>query len=178
MYGMVNEGIKTFIVSNFGEKKWTEICQKANIDTKDFTMLEVYPDELTYNLVGSISETLQMSPEDVLTTYGKYWITYATSVGYEQLLAMFGPDFKTCLKNLNHMHSHMGSFLPNIKAPRFDVTELSENVIHVNYVSERKGLAPFVMGLFQGLSERYKTKITMKYLGENQNAQLFEINMI
>lgn len=178
MYGMVNEGIKTFIESNFGAKKWAEICEDAKIDKKEFVLLEAYPDEMTYKLVSSISKTLNMPPEDVLGAYGKYWISYATSVGYEQLLKMFGPDLKSCLKNLNHMHSHMGSFMPDIRAPRFDVKEVSENVLEVNYISERKGLTPFVKGLFEGLSERYSTKTTISHLGEENESQKFRITLI
>lgn len=177
MYGMVNQGIRTFIINNFGTEQWSTICEKAKIDRGEFILLETYPDDLTYNLVNAISEVLSLPAHAVLNAYGKYWIEYATSVGYEQLMAMFGPDYKTCLINLNHMHDHMGSFMPNIKPPRFEVKEISLNKLEVDYISTRKGLTHFVHGLFEGLGERYNTKVNIQHIGEFDAAQRFHIQI-
>lgn len=177
MYGMVNEGIKTLVVNNFGQEKWKEVCIKAKIQIDEFTLLEVYPDDITYDLVGAISEVLNLSTDVVLKTYGKYWVQYAPNVGYEQLLAMFGPDYKACLINLNHMHAHMGSFMPSLKPPRFVVKEISQNNLEIDYISDRKGLTSFVHGLFEGLGERYQTKVEIQYIGEFKDAQKFHIQI-
>jgi len=175
MYGMVNQGIKNLVVSNFGQEKWDEICQEAQAEHKDFEMLKTYSDSSTYDFVGAASKVLGVPAEGVLKLYGKYWISFAASHGYEDMLAMFGPDLKTCLINLNHMHSHMGSFMPDIRAPQFNVTVKSEKVLEVVYVSERVGLLPFVEGLFEGLAERYNTKIQLNTIGPKNNGTLFEV---
>ncbi len=178
MYGMVNQGIKTFIIKNYSEDMWTEICAEAKSEHSDFELLKTYDDLSTYNFVGAISKKLNLKPEDVLKVYGKYWVTYASEVGYNDLLAMFGPDMKTCLINLNHMHYHMGSFMPDIIAPQFNVIETSPNILEIEYISKREGLFPFVVGLFEGLSERYNAKIAIKNSQAIASGTRFEIHFV
>lgn len=165
MYGMVNEGIRSFIVKNFGESKWVEISKRAGIKENDFILMKVYPDKMTYDLVGAVSEVLQLPPESVLEEYGKYWISFASHAGYENLLVMFGSDVRSSLQNLNHMHEHMGTFMTDIMAPGFKVLEESEKEIIVEYSSKRQGLTPFVKGLMHGLLLRFEEKGTVEYLG-------------
>lgn len=176
MYGMVNQGIKHLVLSKFGQEKWEQICTEAKAQFKDFEMLKTYSDSSTYDFVGAASKVLGAPPETILKLYGNYWISFAASHGYEDMLAMFGPDLRTCLINLNQMHSHMGSFMPDIRAPQFNVTVKSEKVLEVVYVSERVGLIPFVEGLFEGLAERYKTKIQLKVIGPKDKGTLLEVH--
>lgn len=157
---------------------WNEICVEVKSEYTDFEFLKTYDDISTYNFVGAISKKLNINPEDVLKLYGKYWITYASEVGYNDLLAMFGPDLKTCLINLNHMHYHMGSFMPDIIAPQFNVTVISNNILEIEYISKRAGLFPFVVGLFEGLSERYKVKIDIRNSLPIASGTKFEIHFL
>jgi hypothetical protein len=175
MYGMVNQGIKTFIIKNHGEIKWANICREAKVHDSDFMLLKTYSDEITYNLVGAISKELGIGPEQTLEAYGEYWVTFASESGYENLLSMFGRDFHTCLENLDHMHEHMGSFMPGIKPPSFCVVEKSTDKVVVEYKSQREGLGYFVRGLLIGLLKRYQEKGEVKMLGPISGGYSFQI---
>lgn len=176
MYGMVNEGIRTFIIEKFGEAKWRAISQIAKQEDEDFILLKTYSDKLTYDLVGAICKVLEISPAQALESYGRYWVSFAASSGYENLLFMFGPDIRSCLHNLNLMHDHMGSFMTDIIAPSFQVVEEDEKKIIVDYFSKREGLAPFVHGLLYGLLERYQEKGNVDYLGPFGEGHRYCIN--
>jgi hypothetical protein len=176
MYGMVNEGIRSFIIKNYGEGKWREIATHANLKDQDFILLQIYSDKLTYDLVGSICHVLEITSDQALEAYGRYWISFAAGSGYENLLLMFGGDFRSCLHNLNHMHEHMGSFMTGIIAPSFHVVEESETEIKVDYFSKREGLHPFVLGLLYGLLDRYEQQGKVEYLGPSGEGHRFKIN--
>lgn len=177
MYGLVNQGVKSFIIQNFGESKWTEICKRADVSDDDYTLLTTYPDEITYKLVGAISEELNITSEQALEAYGQYWIIFAAESGYENLLSMFGPDFKSCVQNLDHMHEHMGSFMPGIKAPSFKMHDSFDNTIIVDYISERSGLASFVKGLLVGLLKRYQEEGVVSILEEIDSGYRFRVDL-
>ncbi len=176
MYGMVNEGIRSFIVKNYGEGKWREIAKLANLKDEDFILLQIYSDKLTYDLVGAICQVLEITPSQALEAYGRYWISFAAGAGYENLLLMFGSDFRSCLHNLNHMHEHMGAYMSGIVAPAFHVVEESASEIKVDYFSKREGLAPFVLGLLHGLLDRYQEKGIVDYLGPFGEGHRFKIS--
>lgn len=180
MYGLVNQAIKDLVVERFGNSKWEEICTKASCPPDNFKPLEPYPDALTYGLVGSASEILGVDASTLLTQFGEYWILYTASQGYGELLNLFGRDFKSCLKNLNHMHARMGATMPALQPPRFDVRELSETQIELHYISKRPGLAPMVKGLLYGLARRHGTEVSvsLKPRPEGADRETFLITIL
>ena len=160
MYGLINIGIKDFIKNRVSKKVWSEICNDLELDRDVvFEALNVYDDKLTYDLVGVISEKLSLEPAEVLERFGIFWVQFTGAEGYGQLMDLFGKDMITFLKNLNSMHARMGSMMPNLKAPRFVVEELSKNEVDLYYYSEREGLGPMVKGLLIGLSNRFGQEI-------------------
>jgi hypothetical protein len=49
---------------------------------------------------------------------------------------------------------------PKLAPPRFDCTDVTENSLQLHYHTHRPGLAPFVVGLVQGLGKMYGTPAT------------------
>jgi len=154
MYGLVNQGIKDLVISRFGEETWLNLCQHAN-SPSDLVSMQYYEDQITYRLVGSAAKLLQVPPEKILSEFGKFWIQYTAQEGYGPLMDLFGADFKSCLKNLNHLHTRMGLTMPQLKPPSFIFEELSETTFLLKYQSHRKGLNPMVQGLIEGLAAKF-----------------------
>ncbi len=163
MYGLVNQAMKDLVTSKFGSDKWSEICQKAGHPPDDFEAMTSYPDTLTYSLVGAASQILGASASDLLRAFGDYWVTFTAHEGYGEIMDMFGKDFRSCLKNLNGMHGHMGAMMPQLLPPRFQVVETSASQLTVHYFSTRQGLAPMVIGLLEGLARKYGDTITIQH---------------
>jgi hypothetical protein len=180
MYGMINVAIKELIMNKFGNDKWSEICTGAQIDDDEFKNLQYYPDSVTYNLVASASKALKITPEAVLQEFGKYWISHTASAGYGPIMDLFGNDFITCLKNLNNLHARMGLNLPNLKPPRFELEEIDAKNYILEYYSTRVGLDKMVVGLLNGLADKFKTQIQIQNITIDTSTvpQKFEIKIL
>jgi hypothetical protein len=163
MYGMINKAVKDLVVSKFSEQAWRSICQRAKIENDEFNSLETYPDSITYDLVAAASEELNIPGDQLLRAFGDYWITYTAEEGYGEMMDMFGKDLVSCLRNLNRMHSHMGSMMPDLQPPRFVVEEKENNTIVLRYFSRRQGLTPMIKGLLEGLARKYNTNIEIEH---------------
>jgi hypothetical protein len=164
MYGLVNQGLKDMVCLDAGQDTWMRICQQVGLSHHDFDLMEPYDDALTAKLVAEIAAELNIDGPEVLTRFGKYWIKFTAHQGYGQIMDLFGKDFKTCLKNLNRMHGHMGSMMPGLKPPRFTVVDRGSSTLEIQYSSTRKGLAPMVHGLLIGLAEKFNEKAEIKLL--------------
>ena len=171
MYGLINQGLKDMVCLDSGQDAWRRICQEADISHNDFDLLEPYEDSLTAKLVSAIAHELKIADSDVLTRFGKYWIEFTAHQGYGQIMDLFGKDLKTCLRNLNRMHGHMGTVMPNLKPPRFTVIDKGPNAIEVQYSSTRNGLTPMVHGLLLGLAEKFKEKVEIRLLPREPKAE-------
>lgn len=164
MYGLVNRAIRDLVIVKSNLETWNEVCKEAGLSVTDFVPMETYPDEVTYSLVGVISNKLKLTAVEVLRAFGRHWILYTAKEGYGEILSMFGTDFKTCLRNLNNMHARMGAMMPNLVPPRFVVTELDDDGgLKVEYFSKRLGLGPMVLGLLEGLAEKFVIQVEVEF---------------
>jgi len=151
MYGLVNQAIEEMVRSHFSDATWDAIKQKAEIKTEAFISMEGYPDDVTHRLVKAAAE--------VMHAFGKYWVQYTAQEGYGELMDMNGDDLPEFLENLDDLHARVGVIFPKLQPPSFDCNEADEDQLTLHYHSERKGLAPMVLGLVEGLGERFETEV-------------------
>ncbi len=171
MYGMVNQGVQSFITENFGEDDWKDICTKAGLKDENFEGMLTYPDDVTYNLVGVICKKYDMAAEDVLKTFGDYWVDYSGKTRIGQLLRFGGQDVIERLENLNDMHERIKMSMPHLKPPGFEFEQGEGNVHKLHYASDREGLEPMVIGLVQGLGRECDQNLTITQDPEPQHEE-------
>lgn len=169
MYGMVNKAARQLIIDKFGADTWKRVVAKAGMDDSTFIAIQQYPDAVTYDLVAAASEVLELQPEAVLLTFGEYWITYAQSQGYGALLDSLGDDFFDALEQLDQLHVRLSLSFPEYRPPSFSCSERTPDQLLLHYVSEREGLAPFVVGLLQGLAGKLGTRVRVEQVESKGN---------
>lgn len=167
MYGLVNKALEDLVRTRYGEDTWEAIRRNAGVDIDAFISMDAYPDEVTYKLVGAASEVLGLSAEEVLKAFGEYWVRYTAKEGYGELLKMAGDTLPAFLQNLDNLHTRVGLIFPNLKPPSFRCTDIREDSLRLHYYSPagRAGLAPFVIGLVNGLAVMFKTETSITQTG-------------
>ena len=181
MYGMVNEGIHTFIKGNYGDSTWLAICNKAGLDRSEFERMASYDDAVTYSLVGAIVEHTGLSQDDVLKVFGNYWIEFVNQSNFGNLLRLSGDNFLDRVNGLDDMHDRILLAMPHLKPPSFELEHISDDIYHLHYYSDRDGLGAMVMGLLYGLAADTDEKIEVKHLPaspETSDHEVFEIKML
>jgi hypothetical protein len=159
MYGLVNKAVQDLVCSKFGEQTWEQIKERAGVEDEIFISMDAYPDDLTYRLVTATSETVGLSPADVLKAFGEYWVLFTAQEGYGNLLKMSGSTFKEFVLNLDNMHAHVGMTFSALRPPSFRCTDVTDSSLCLHYHSSRQGLAPMVEGLLQGLGTMFNTEV-------------------
>lgn len=178
MYGMVNKAIEEFACLNHGTEAWEAIKQKAGVDVDVFMTNEGYPDDMTYALVGAASEVLGVPAEEILIGFGEHWVLHTAQDGYGSLMQAGGDNLADFLRNLPTFHSHVSMVFPKLQPPRFHCTEITDHSLKLHYMSHREGLAPFVVGLMQGLGKMFKTPAKVQLLeakAEGADHDVFEV---
>jgi hypothetical protein len=69
------------------------------------------------------------------------------------------PEF---LQNLPNFHARVAMIFPKLQPPHFRCTEITDHSLRLHYHSHRPGLAPFVVGLMQGLGRMFQTPVTVR----------------
>jgi hypothetical protein len=165
MYGMVNKAIEQMVCANHGEPVWEAIKTQANVDVDAFISNESYDDDVTYRLVAAASEVLKTPSETVLRAFGRYWVLETAQRGYGALMQTSGRNLADFLVNLDHMHTRVKLIFPKLIPPRIECREVTASSMQLHYFSHRPGLAPFVVGLVEGLGEMFRTPAHVQQVG-------------
>jgi len=164
MYGMLNRAVKGLVLQSHGHEAWERIRTKAGLVDDVFLSMEQYPDEVTYRLVGAASEVLGSTPEAILEAFGEYWITYTAEAGYGEILRAAGQSLEEMLANLDQLHTRVRLGMPHLKPPSFRLERNPDGSLTLHYSSERRGLAPCVVGLVKGLAKRFGEAVTVEHV--------------
>jgi len=159
MYGLVNKAIQEMVCDHFGKEAWQAIKALAETEDENFISLESYPDDLTHRLVKSASQVLGISAAEIMEDFGKYWVQFTGQEGYGEMMNLAGDDLPEFLGNLDDLHSRLGVIFPKMQPPSFQCSDQKQNTLNLHYYSHRQGMAPMVLGLVEGLGERFTTDV-------------------
>lgn len=163
MYGLVNKAVEDLALAVGGEETWARIKEEAGVDVVAFISMDAYPDEMTYALVAAASTVLKRPAEDILRAFGRHWVLYTAREGYGPLLNSAGNTLGDFLRNLDALHARVGLTMPNLRPPSFAIDQPSDDTYVVRYFSERAGLAPMVVGLLEGVGERFGYEVRVSH---------------
>ena len=79
--------------------------------------------------------------------------------GYGHLMEAGGRNLAEFLIKLPNFHTRIVMIFPELKPPEFECTDITANSLRLHYHSDRPGLAPFVVGLVEGLGEMFATEV-------------------
>ncbi|MCG6882189.1 MAG: heme NO-binding domain-containing protein [Silicimonas sp.] len=164
MYGLVNNGVRTYVIENHGKACWSAICAKAGVDEQEFETMTAYDDAVTNAMVGALSETLGLTVETALEVFGRYWVGFAQSTAIGKLIDMSGDTFWDRLRGLDDMHERIQNTMPELDPPGFDLEDMPDGSRRLHYHSSRNGLAPMVVGLLHGLAEECGLEVRIDHL--------------
>lgn len=162
MYGMVNKAVEQMVCTHYGESVWEEIKARAGVDVDVFMSNEPYPDQMTYALVAAASDVLKLPTDKVLEAFGEHWVLHTARDGYGGLMDAAGKSLPEFLNNLPNFHSRVAMIFPKLEPPRFECTDVAATSLKLHYRTHREGLAPFVVGLMQGLGKMFSTPVTVR----------------
>ncbi|MEO0413841.1 MAG: heme NO-binding domain-containing protein, partial [Verrucomicrobiota bacterium] len=81
------------------------------------------------------------------------------------------PEF---LENLNALHDRLRMAVPHLNPPEFRVRSTGDQALNLQYFSDRPGLTPMVLGLLEGLGERFKTPTEAKLVSPKSDTQDYD----
>ena len=178
MYGLINNAIKSMVTSQFGEPTWKEILEAAGQSKASYISMDLYEDDLTYDLVGAASKVLEMEASKLLEAFGEYWMQFTAEEGYGELLDFSGSTFEEFMGNLDNMHTRIALIFPNLDPPSFDRKVLDDGSYELHYHTQRGGLAPMVIGMVKGLADRFGIDVLVEQVADRANGDDHDVFLI
>jgi hypothetical protein len=156
MYGMIHRAIFDFLSEQYRESEWDKVKSSLNVEHDSMISTLVYPDSQTMQLVEDAAMLLGISTEEFLRRLGRFWVMFSERGAYRRILDFAGEDLASFIQNLDRMHQAVVSAMPRADVPSFTLVDSRPGELVVDYRSNRNGLEAFVIGLLQGLLDRFK----------------------
>lgn len=169
MYGLVNRALEELIRKAHGDDAWEKIKERADVDIEVFVRMNAYPDDITYRLISAASELLNQPADSLLRAFGEHWTLYTGREGYGSLLDDAGSTLQETLSNLDDLHARVGLMYPDLKPPSFRCSDVTRDGLVLHYYSSRRGFAPMVVGLVEGLGKRFGHKLEITQLTQRDS---------
>jgi len=165
MYGLVNKAVEQMVCSGHGRDIWERIKSEAGVEVEGFVSNEPYPDDVTYRLVGAASRVLGAPADEILKSFGEYWVLHTALESYGPLMRSAGSTLKDFLLHLPHFHTRVEAIYPRLTPPEFSCENVSGEGLDLHYWTPRPpGLEPFVEGLLRGLARMFSTPVEIELL--------------
>jgi len=175
MYGLIHLAIKDLVVSHAGEKAWSLACADAGCEDS-FVMWANSSDDITYALLQSGSRRLQVSPAIAARDLGRRFVGFLARQGFEGLLETLGTSLLEALRRLDTMHGQAQLIFPELQTPSFKCEAATDSSFTLHYYTRRQAdLLDLVIGLVEGLAERYATQIQVTPLVTRRNGGQHDI---
>lgn len=171
MYGLIHTALNQLVVENYGEDAWLQIVKDSGVPADSFLTMRSYDDSVTLALVASASRALDAPVDDCLKLFGRFWMTTFAPQDYSMLLDAAGSHLFDFLESLDALHDRISTTFVGYVPPSFLLTRQSETSAQLEYISGRQGMLPFVLGLLEGMQERFNVTINIDVLDLQQTPE-------
>lgn len=155
MYGMIHRGLREMVIEELGTAEWEALAREAGIGPAELISAQVYDDAVTTRLLMAGADRMGLSMSELLKRFGRYWLPFLVRGPYAAILDFTGRDLPTFIANLDRMHQAVVAAMPGARVASFAVTERGTGFLRVRYASERTGLEFLVIGMLEGLLDRF-----------------------
>jgi len=150
MKGVVNKGIQELVESRFGQDAWEVICRDAGCNEPSFSPSFDYPDQMTIDLVVAAAKHANLSADEVMIEFGKYWVSHTGKKSYPSLFTLAGSNARDFLSHVDRIHTQVTQSIAGAHPPKLAAEDLPNGGLAIHYASERK-LCPVLHGLILGV---------------------------
>ncbi|MBA2678936.1 MAG: heme NO-binding domain-containing protein [Ktedonobacteraceae bacterium] len=163
MHGLVFVTFENFLRQTFG----LELLMQVRTYKKDhnappiFLENQIYPDELLFGLLTYVCELVDMSPDDALRAYGKYYITNELTGHLCAYLLQRVSTAQELLLTMSKAHEQMQKASQDVTPPLFYYQSIGQNGLLLKYESHRH-LCSLLYGAIEGAAERYSERVNIQ----------------
>lgn len=178
MYGLINQGLKDLIQSQYGGNIWNQIQERAELETDHFLRMTPYPDEFTYKLIDASADVLALPHRDVQIMFGRHWMRFTSKEGLGDFFEVAGGNVFEFLRQIDEIHTRLRLNFSQLQSPSFRCFDVSKKTLRLEYYSHREGLSAFVIGLLHGVAEWFDTPVEVVHQPKKGDEQPYDIFLI
>ncbi|MEP1585964.1 MAG: heme NO-binding domain-containing protein [Tateyamaria sp.] len=178
MHGLINRAIQCFVSDSYGTDNWVEVARVANLRFVEFESMLVYDDDLTPNLLDSVSYVLNRPRDDVMEDIGTYLVSHPNVERLRRLLRFGGVTFVEFLHSLDDLPDRARLAVSDLTLPRIELREHGPGHFSLICESPLVGYGHVVMGVLRAMADDYGALAVLEHAGSGKGVETISITLI
>ncbi|MEP2890126.1 heme NO-binding domain-containing protein [Tateyamaria sp.] len=178
MHGLINRAIQCFVSDSYGVDNWVEVARVANLRFVEFESMLVYDDDLTPNLLDSVSYVLNRPRDDVMEDIGTYLVSHPNVERLRRLLRFGGVTFVEFLHSLDDLPDRARLAVSDLTLPRIELREHGPGHFSLICESPLVGYGHVVMGVLRAMADDYGALAVLEHAGSGKGVETISITLI
>ncbi len=177
MKGTIHYCLEELMLEKYGQDAWENCVQLMGYEegfSFDLAIRDDIDEKESINLFVKAAEAANVSIPQIFDDFGEHWCcVYAPT--------LYGAFFegsnntKQALLNLDWVHSVVTKKIENARPPRFHYDQLNEDVLEIEYKSDRHLIDLFI-SLIKGLNKKYGDHSMIEKLSEAKIRLTFNVD--
>lgn len=165
MHGMINRAVQCFVRDTYGQEKWIEAAQKADLGFDNFEAMLSYPDAVTLRMLSSCAQILNKPVETLLEDLGTYLVSHPNVEAIRRLLRFGGGSFVDFLFSLNELEGRARLALPDLEMPKLAISYLQDGTYCLKCAAQLPGAGYAMLGVMRAMADDYGALVFLEHKG-------------
>lgn len=155
MFGLVNRAIQSFVEDSYGPACWDDVVSLANLESRDFEGMLIYPDSVTNLVLTACAKILRQSTDAVLEDIGTYLVTHSNMEAVRRLLRYGGGEFEEFLLSLDELNDRVKIAIPELEMPELSLRSHGDDSFSLFVDSDQAGYGALWLGIVNAMADDY-----------------------
>lgn len=155
MQGFVNRAIQCFVRDIYGEDRWRQVVDAAQLGFTNFEAMLNYDPAVTERVLDALQDQLGTPRAALLEDLGTYLVSDRNMEALRRLLRFGGSDFEEFLLSLDELPDKARLALPEFSLPSISVSDIGGRHYLLNFGDGLPGFSFVMMGILRAMSDDY-----------------------
>lgn len=178
MHGLINRAIQCFVTDSYGQDRWVEVVQAADLDFYEFEAMLIYDDPITTQVLDAVSVVLDRPRDDVMEDIGTYLVSHPNVEALRRLLRFGGVSFAEFLHSLDDLPDRARLAVSDLNLPRIELRDHSPSQFSLICQSPIAGYGHVMMGILRTMADDYGVLAVLDHTGSGDGVETISITLI
>jgi len=178
VHGLVNRTIQCFVTDTSGAAAWAAVAGATATGHAEYESLQVYPDEVTEDLLAAADRVLSKPRALLLEDIGTWLVTSPKGVAVRRLLRFCGVDFVEFLHSLDDLPGRVRLAVPDLELPALELREEAPLCFALTVTHGVPGFGHVFFGILQAMADDYGALAVLDHAEVDRGVEVLTIRLI
>ncbi|MEP2716295.1 heme NO-binding domain-containing protein [Pseudophaeobacter sp.] len=178
MHGLINRAIQAFVASTYGEERWNDVMNTADLGFSEFEAMLIYTDEQSQKMLSAMEKVLERPLPEILEDTGTFMVSNPQVEALRRLLRFGGVNYVEFLHSLDDLPDRARLAVADLHLPALELVENSPGQFDLLCQPGLPGFSYVLMGVLRAMADDYGDLVILDYRGVQEGAEVISVTLV